>query len=276
MTTECNTKPINSTHSISEVVFVLQFTKYFGDSDYEKLISFEDKLKDQFSKMEKLKGVGFKLDDDGIKEQSITTARLMGLKFSEIAGDGSQIKMIRAEKRSIIINCYKYSRWSEVWRNIRGLLEMFTEQLISPQNPINSLALTYQDQFLLESSNNYDIFDVFNPDTQYLNKKVLTSGPYWHLHQGWFDTEAFSNSSILNILNINAASADKEHKTTIEHRGITKQTKPFTNVKTLFEKSDESKQARIDNYFELLHDKNKELLNDLLSNYMTDTIELNK
>lgn len=267
-------RPVKPDHSINEVVFVLHFSKPLSDKDFETLAQLEDFFKDDLPKMELQEGAGFKVNTkDGSMEP--LPSKKISLSFKHKNEKNEFDWALRAEANFIAVNCLDYDDgWKEIWPKVHHYLNYATKNLINPELSVESMALQYIDRFIYDGQIDcYETSTIFNEESEYLNKKITKVGPFWHIHQGWFDAIKGLPVRLLNILNITAAMADKEHHTTIDHSATVQFMNKITNHKTLFEDTING-MTGIDYHFNLLHDNNKQILRDLLNDERIDDIKL--
>jgi len=267
-------RPVKPNHSINEVVFVLHFSKSLSESDLQSLVQLEDQFKDELPKMEEKKGSGFSFSTEN-QQMEMLPSMLMSVAFKRMNDKNEFDWALRAERNFIAVNYLNYGNgWKEIWPKVKDYLTHAAQKLINTELSVESLALQYIDRFIYEGQIDcYEASTVFDEQSEYLNKKVTTVGPYWHIHQGWFETIKELPVRILNILNITAAMADKEHHTTIDHSATIQFKQKITNHKTLFEDIIKGK-TTIDYYFDLLHEENKQVLRELLNKERIDDIKL--
>jgi len=271
-----NTKPVNKTHSIAEVAFVFQFASDFIDADINRVMSLKHILKDQLPNMEPIQAIGIQLQGGSVNPPNFLPAKLMGVSFSCFGKDGSVEKLLKIEKNMVVVNVMTYTRWSAVWDEVRNYLQLVAEKISGPENQVVTIGLTYIDRFVYEGkAMEYRCTDVFNEASEFLTSRAFKAGPYWHVHQGWFEPSEVA-PRCLNILNINSADAGNEHHTTIEHRGVFQFLDPISNIKSMFFGGDDesSKESKIDQFFTKLHENNKEVLLKTLSKEMIKEIQL--
>lgn len=266
-------RPINSNHSIDEVVFVFLFSRPFSEENIQYLIDIEEKITNGKLKKEIHQGTEVKVGPQGeIKAQPV---KVKSLHFKGVDESNNLEWLIRVESKFISINCLNYSRWENIWEKAFDYFKILTPHLISTDNPIESVSLQYLDRFVYNGKiENYKTTNIFNEGTDYLNRKIAEVGPFWHLHQGWFNKNIKIGSRILNRLNITAAMADKEHHTTVDHNATIQFDPKITNFKTLFEDVTDEK-LNVVYFFESLHLENKVILRNLLNETMKKEINLN-
>lgn len=258
-------KPIHPEHSVVEVAFALQFSSRLDEAQLRSVSEMEGRLKDFLPKKEEATAIDFEIRNNEISP-SRHSQTLAEVKFSHYASDGTADWLMRVNRNLITVSCFAYERWHTVWPEAKRLLSMVGSALVSPTTPIGAISLQYIDRFLyLGDQRDYSAGELFNLSSPYLTPKSLEAGPYWHIHQGWFDATPHTlterESRLLNRLNINAAAAEGEHQTTIDHfmswqfrDAVSKRSAIFEDPEQLLEKS-----------MAHLHDNNKATLRRLLS-----------
>ncbi len=266
-------RSVKPDHSINEVAFVLTFLQPISEENLLSIKQLESKVHDRLPSMSLTEARGIEVEPDGkmVPQQS----KLQSVAFAHLDNKNELDWKLRVEANYIAVNCLDYSGgWKSIWPKVHALLKMASHNLISTDNPIDSLTLVYIDRFIYEGQiNGYKTSTIFNDDSDYLNKKVANAGPFWHIHQGWFDNIKDLSIRVLNKLNITAALADNEHHTTIDHSATIQFKKKIKNHKTLFDELIKEK-ITIDYYFNLLHDENKRLLQSLLNEDRITDIKL--
>lgn len=266
-------RPVKPDHSINEVVFVLTFSKSLSDENFNALTQLEDFLKDDLPKMELQQGAGIRFNSANQQMEPLPP-KTLALSFKHYTDDTFDWAL-RAEGNFIAINCLDYSEgWKNIWPKVHRYLNHTTQKLVNTELSIESLSLQYIDRFIYEGQMDcYETSTIFDEKSEYLNSKVTKVGPYWHIHQGWFVSIKELSSRILNILNITATIADKEHHTTIDHSATVQFKQKITNHKTLFKETIQG-ETTVDYYFNLLHDENKKILSELLNKERIEDIHL--
>jgi hypothetical protein len=125
------------------------------------------------------------------------------------------------------------------------------------------VALQTVDRFM-DSTETYQISGVLNPDSRFLTKQALESGSLWHIHQGWFE-ENNQDQRCLNVLNLSTNDTPDGVSTTIDH-----------NAQMIFNsgKSVTHLESELADIFEALHNKNKDIVRELLSDEQKGRIGL--
>ncbi len=268
-------RPFTPDHSIHEVAFVINFANPIAENVLVNFKGLSDKFISDLPKIDEQRASGFIINPrEKIVSQELDE-KLVSLSFKSFNSKGKATWNLRGEASILAVNCLDYSRWDDVWSRVFQYLAIAIPVFVSPENPIVSLALQYIDKFIYEGNpDSYKISTIFDTKSGYLNKQVNDSGPFWHLHQGWFVNRSdVPTTRILNQLNITAALVDKEHFTTIDHNSVLQFKTHISSSKYLLEREISGKKA-IDFYFNHLHAENKEILSKLLNEKRIKEIKL--
>lgn len=266
--------PINGAHSIVEVVFFVQFNPLFSQATIKKLISVEHDLKDDLPKSNPLKRVTFQLGQEK-QSSAFQDELIVGIELQSIRKDGSLDWMLRTTEDTISIHCLDYTRWDDVWGQAEGYLKKVFGYIEGSDSFISSIGLKCIDRFLYEGDLDYsDLSELFRPETPHLVKTVFTCGLLWHCHSGWFDN--LNNSQCLNQLNIDAnfinIRGNKVLAVTVDHNAIAFMENDETPSTVLEQNGNQM--TVLSEIMKALHLKNKHLLIELLSEQMTNRINL--
>lgn len=142
---------------------------------------------------------------------------------------------------------------------------------------VSGIGLAYRDAFLCDTPKNYDVSDVFRLENRFLPAAVLTSGNRWKqevsLPGGAFADNPLKISTTLTIEAKVTSSDDEEavsrelHATEITHSLTIRWNKSAASVVKWSE-------IRFRNLLDSLHQQNKSVLLELLSEEMIDKIGL--
>ena len=192
-------------------------------------------------------------------EKKITNDTLGGLSLLKIDTEGNKIWEVLIDKNNIVVTCYEYTRWEEVFTQTKTYLKEIIGVigLVS----IRGLTLEYIDEFnILDSTNNKWKEELFLSETKYLPKHIFKLLKPWHSHHGFFlDGKKTLNKRILLNLNIEYVVSNQDtYKLIIrsQHRSLMENAIHF-NTENIDSKIDE---AMVEN-----HEINKDLLRDLLT-----------
>lgn len=263
---ELSYSPINNAHSIVETVFFIQFSPVFGASTRRKLISIRDELKGQFPKSNLINRTVLNFDPAEGGQTVMNEVEPVGVELQRTSVDGSRLEwMLRITEDMVSVHCLDYTRWDEVWQQAETYLNKVFGYIDGSDSFVSSIGLRCIDRFLYKDDpEQSNLAELFKQDTPYIAKTAFTHGHLWHCHSGWF--ESLDDLQCLNQLNANADFANidgnKTLSITVDHSAtaIVEQNSNQTTALALI--------------MSQLHDKNKRLLIDLLTEQMARRINL--
>jgi uncharacterized protein (TIGR04255 family) len=179
-------EPVGTNHAITEAVFGLTFERAFTFDEVGLLFNSHEQFKERLPGLNRLQG--FPIFTLG---QSITTPNA-GLAFDRYNTAGGLERRLRLEGNAIYVNCLTYSRWEEVALEALGLISECMSIAIQTKNEIKGVLLQYIDLFeWRDNIEKYDLSQLFGKNNGYYPASIFEKGPFWHLHQGWFQVEGF-------------------------------------------------------------------------------------
>lgn len=257
-------RPISGKHAIEVAVFAVTFDKHFSKPSIDALLTLKELLKDRYPIFSETTAVSMKLGPGVISE---STSALNGVSLLKAGSDGKPEWVLRADGNTIVVLCYKYDRWGVEAPAALADLATVIKLVADDTNPVQHLSLQVVDRFVGIQMDSYKINQVFNSKSKYLTKHIVNnSGPLWHLHQGWFEPVE-GDIRQLNVLNLSTNDTPSGITTTIDHisRHI------FSNPRSITEVSDDK---FLQDIFDTLHLKNKEIVIDLINQTQRKAIKL--
>jgi len=251
--------PINKKNAIELMAFVIAFEQPFSPVTCENFLGLQDTFSEEFPNFNRTMNVEIKVTDEKPVEQS---EHLNGIVMQKTRENGQPEWQLRAQGNSIIATCFHYDRWkTESGKAINHLLKMVSS--VEQDNPVALVALQTVDRFM-DSVEAYHISGVLNSESRFLTKQALESGSLWHVHQGWFEQYG-QDQKCLNVLNLSTTDSPDGISTIIDH-----------NTQMIFNsgKSVTHLENELADVFEVLHNKNKEIVRELLSDGQKEKIGL--
>jgi len=278
---------IGDSHSIVEVVFTLEFARPF---DVEELAAFYNGGKHW---KEFLPIVTLEARAEGAKEFSVAPDAIPQLEFSEtpvlskvlfqrVKADASPEWRLQATTNLVTVNCLNYLRWASVSTKARELhmaaISSLFESTAATQGEQNvlelqSLTLQYIDRFSWTGSeDDYQLNLLINPNSDRVPAAILPRKIHWHSHQGWYETaESPSKGRILDRLHMSGQIVNNSYIATLD-------------TVCRFEFEEHLKLGQTDfldifqslvEVWDLLHEKSKSVLSDVLQENIQGEISLN-
>lgn len=259
--------PINSAHSISEVVVFLHFRHALGGDEIDALFKTRSDLKEDLPIGEEEFAIeaNFQFGPSDNQNIDVKKQRKSGFVLRSVKKDGSPEWAFRLADNTVNINCLAYTRWAETKERVLRYLKWFWGAPPTEERFVELVGLKYVDQFLYqEDESEYAPSDLLNFNSPLISRNIGGVGHLWHCHTGWFaEREEIGRP----LVQLNVASAPKviqdkmELVTTIENNIILRKSE---NVEILPDRV-EGPHGFLTRVLDDFHNLNKELLSELLS-----------
>lgn len=264
-------EPINKAHAIAEMVVFFEFTPDLG-AVMPSLMGVKETLKERLPKQEEVRAYAVELIGDSGKMNPLPA----GLKLSRFRADGQPEWLVQIGGPSISIHCLDYSRWSDVWSEVRFYIAEIFSEIGAAQIGISAIGLKYIDRFLWSGKpEEYTAQSLLASNTDLLHGKAFNSGSRWHCHTGWFD-DALEGQEVLNQLNIDSgigiANGRQTIILTVDHTQALR--RQGSNSISHFLDDPVSDDGPLSEMMAMLHKKNKNVLLSLLVADMAKRINL--
>lgn len=257
--------PINSANAIDAVAFAIVFNREFNEKEQNKLLGLQKVFEKDLPQFSQDMLVDTKIESETVIKQDVKKS---GIRLQKIEADGKISWVLHILSNQIIITCSSYDRWNNVWNNVDKYLKESVKLLDLADINVNAVVLQYIDKFTENNGKKYNVKNVFNSETEYLTSNVKNIGKLWHVHQGWFE-DVPNKEKILHVLNLGTIDNSEKILTTIDHSLRLQFVEKPKVAKKFFDKNKEYKKT-----FELLHEKNKNLLKSLLNKKQCEAIGL--
>jgi uncharacterized protein (TIGR04255 family) len=251
-------QPISGKHSIEAVAFVIEFEQPFSDATLERLLTLKDTLTAEYPSFTTTQLTQFKVENN---KMSSSSSGIGGVFLQKLSRDGRPARTLRVQANAILVTCFgfDYDSWKKTFSKALADLSVAANVAADDQNPLSSIVLQVIDRFVGPSIDSYDISQVFNSESSFITKQAQIAGPLWHIHQGWFHEQAeITDANNLNILNLGTNNTPAGVITTIDHVAKIN----FISPRKASDAGDKDLLATVFNY---LHDRNKNIVTDLLN-----------
>lgn len=170
----------------------------------------------------------------------------------------------------ILVSCHFYTNWKNVWSDAKKRLNLLLG-CVDPYKNIFSIDYSITDTFKAKKTDESLVpLKVFR-DNDLIAKHILSSQDYrWDFSQGWFEKSASQDQVLMRIEGQGAIENDVVIASIGNLHSHRLGTKPA--VKDLFDPADGN--SRIYEIFENFHNKNKDLLRELLVDGLLDRMGL--
>lgn len=263
-------RPCADSNAIEAVAFAITLSRVFTPREVESLSTIETLLKDDLPHAVKVSD--FLVNVDAGSQQgpavSFQQQSASGILLQKNSASGRAEWALRAAAETIVVNCWNYTSWDEVWPKAKKYLSSaIAAACVDQQLYAVSLATQVIDKFIYEdsgSSVDYSVDEVFSQDCPYLTPMARNSGKFWHVHQGWFDDAADLRGRVLNVLNISSGEpAPSVLHTTIDHQCVTQFRSPV-EISSLLGR-DSISDCVLDHMFGIHHSMNRQMITRALN-----------
>lgn len=265
-------RPLGDRHAIQEVVFILTFARPLNALEIEKFASSHDLWKAELPKS--LRPEVFQVflgptGPEGIPPPPPPTS-ISPVIFQSFRRDGTLEWQMQANQNWLAVNCLSYSRWDAISKQaisllVKGLASFQTDEL-----PILGMTLQYIDTFVWEGDlNTYSCSSLLNQNSKLLPSAFHPDGPVWHFHSGGYDLSGIAETGrrLMRRIHIDSLIEGPSSVTRMD----------ISLTSDFLTKAGELQAITIDKiYAEMnwLHDENKKLLAEIISNDMQQRIAL--
>lgn len=259
-------------HSIVSTAFAVGFNRNITPEEVASLQPVVDSLKIELPQVQEILSAKVEVQPGGSSHtQNFIKS---GLSLQCHARDGSVEWKLAVSDDHIIVQCFKYTRWLNVWDKAKSYLGSVLTGLrvAAPSLKLTAATLTVTDNFSMNChSEDYDYTALFSKNCPYLTRNMEKVGPDWHVHQGWFEfLKGAAAGRMLQQLNLGSLGHDSRVVVTIEHVISFRLASPI-----LMGDLGAAATNSVDTYFQRGHSENKTILKKLLNDGMAARIQLN-
>jgi uncharacterized protein (TIGR04255 family) len=271
-------------HAIVAATFGIEFTAPPPAAVIRDLLALHPKLKDAYPRKREVAGaVGISIGASAIDTLRETGGASSGLSFDSLRPDGTVERSIRIQGTRLVITRGDYTRWAEIWEQTRSVIEKILP-IAMEHVGVAALLLSYQDRFLWDGDRtNFPADIVFRKGSQHLAPHVFQSPDLWHSYHGFFEyREEPQPHQMLHVIEAQTMSTQEDGvvaRVSLNHRalpggrpGAEVEGIPIQDVKELL--GDDT--GLLDDYINLMHDADKELLAEVVNDGICDLIGLKR
>lgn len=277
-----NARPLRGRNAIEAVAFVLQYVRAFDQEELEKIAALKDSFTGESWKAVPMQGVTLQVGAPAFVPQPTAN----GSTFQKVGDDGKFVWMVRAFNNMIVVNCFDYDRWTDVWNQASHYLKLVANAIASDSLRVNLAVLQITDRFTYGADPEpYDIRDVFRVDSPYLPANVGSSGAIWYANHGWAvniadagangnGEPAFEGATLGNAITVSSNRINNVLTSTIDHVGQIAFDKNHLPM-NLFAGDEARDDAFLSSVFcDLLKPNNKTIVRSLLNDAQLNAIGL--
>ena len=216
--------------------------------------------------------------------------QLGGFIFDSLKPDGDVERSISLMDTKLSIMRADYQSWERTWGDARETFVLMLPVLLE-RSAVVSFHLQYHDRFICGGEHEHSSpRKVLRPESHWLTPKVFEAGELWHSHYGFFEyPDQPHRHQLLNVVEtqlIPVENVQDDLKTELAI-DVKQNHRVIHGVERAGGHPDEAKTAEeilgveggtglIDAYMDEMHDRNKQILAQLINDEMCDRIKLDR
>ncbi|MCJ2059824.1 TIGR04255 family protein [Methylobacterium sp. J-048] len=273
-------RPVHDAHAIVEETIFLEFTPPLQQA-MPALLTLKEELKDEFTAIETLNVMQVQVTQQQggapqIGPQQISEGA--GLRMIRSHADGTIETVINIQTTSVTITCNKYTRWDEIWPHQKSYISRILAKIHGTNSFLTGIGMRWVDQFVYDGDEPaYAAAELLRSGSAHLNPLAFSSGTRWHCHTGWFNGGTNPGRDVLNQLNVDAGqmnvAGEIRTAVAISHIQALRIAQRLDELASFNQASDPDHRA-LSGLMEALHDGNKRVLRELLTDSMIERIGL--
>lgn len=246
--------PISESHALDSIEFKICMVRPFLPHEIDRLHQKSDRWREKLP--------AFRATSAPV-QIGAQTRDFSGMVYSFLRPNGVPTWAFQVVGREVTVTCNLYTRWDPVWKQAEKYLQAALEASFDADdstrlNAIELVSMNVTDRFTCDTDK-YDAAALFEK-SNYTPDFLFDSGPSWHIGSGWF--EPHEGTRYLHNLKLESIEHNESKicEVEIDHyiRGVLddlNRSEPF----------DEADYKRIENIFSSFHNKNKNILRDILT-----------
>lgn len=260
--------PYSGEHSIQEVVVAVHFPAEFPPEVVERSYhaaeaDFEGEFS-QFNAIHRhLHNVKVNISTQRILSPQVPSQPVfVGFEFLKLKPDAKPARVLRFHENVLSLHFLEYESWDMTLEITLKYLKTVLSLLTLTENPVVAFSLQYVDRYTYDGPQNESRAEMLlQENSAYISTRCFDSKSLWHCNSGWF--ESFESGPILHQLNIGSGLIDQVSTITINHNATCQLEISRQSVGAIFQPDARGKND-IKSSFDLLHQRNKEIIKDII------------
>ena len=266
-------KPRGDRHAVVEVVFGLLLDRAVSASEISSLEANHGNWSEDLPRMERAAVVPLFFGNvlNPMSEQMHMPAG--GIIFTHFKPDGNPTLRLRIENNVIFINCLAYTRWAEIGTKARSIINRIYEAALAESglSVIGSM-LEVVDVFdWVPSDDDYDAKDLFSDNGVRLTSGFLDRGPLFHHYEGWYQTTDLPPEAGRKLERVHIDSQEYGESYSVKFDCF----QQLDHIAPVAIGDYLAANGACDKLFDFLHDSNKRILGEYITQEMAVRIKLN-
>lgn len=279
-------KPHGGKHAISNVLFLFEFSAPLPPQAFASLLEgtqLHDQLVEELPRVSKQQQMMLNIPQGPGVEQFFgapfpipfagpfgPAGPISGIAFDRVKPNGEPALSVNVQANALLIVCGEYVRWAGLWAEVRKYLSILTPWL--GDTKFSALSLQYTDAFKVSFPRGeaQPLTELFSLGNKYLPPTFASLTDAFHSHHGYFSRPEFGlGGKLLTNVNVNVtetASVFDVQITTVHKYQLFEMFDPVV---------DGQLNDQMNDVFQYLHDQNKLVVGDMLTDQVKDMISFN-
>lgn len=277
-----NIKPLGGKHAISNVLFVFEFSAPVPPHAFADLLEgtpLHDQLIVELPRVSKQQQLLMNFPQNPENQffgnpfsQPFSPPGLIsGIAFDRVKPNGEPALSVNIQANMLMIICGEYERWAGLWSEVKKYLTILAPWL--GDEKFSALSLQYTDAFKVNFPRGIaePLTELFDSSTHFLPPTFTSLKDAFHSHHGYFTQPDYDLSGkLLTNVNVNVtetASIFDVQITTAHKYHLFEMFSPVM--------ADGSLNPKMSDVFQYLHDENKVVVGNMLSEQVKEMISFN-
>jgi uncharacterized protein (TIGR04255 family) len=255
--------PFAGAHAVQSAAFAIEWSDELSDVEVSSLLGLHEQLKPSLPLSAPLQSIQLQMSGNAQPVRVQTTA---GCVFNR-PGNNGPARTLEVARNRMVGQINDYTRWQPVWDEVNGWFSVVGPTI--GKRKISSIGLQYNDVFHWRGvPQDMDLTTLFLNGSKLLPANVFEIKGQWHSHHGYFmDRPLPIQHRLLENINVNVLEelGERSFVITTVHKAEVSQIWGWEGLK------DAIAPLMVD-----LHNRNKEVLSQLLSEHAKKMINLSK
>ena len=256
--------PSAGNHSVQNAAFAIEWLSELSPTELNAAMSAHAELSGSLPQLNQATVMNFQIGIGAGGQPQMLPAGVGGFTFSRPASAGGISRLLEVDRMRCVAQVNDYTRWKSVWPEVRKWFAAVIPKL--GRRNFTSIGIQFNDVFhWRDRIESFDPAQVFSATSTLLPSGVLENKLTWHSHHGYFvNIDKPIQSVLLENVNINVVDNLNQRSVIITtvHKAKVDMWK--------WEEMD----SNIDNLMEILHQRNKAALANVLSKSAAESISL--
>jgi uncharacterized protein (TIGR04255 family) len=279
-------KPHGGKHAISNVLFLFEFSAPLPPHAFASLLEgteLHDQLVEKLPRVSKQQQMMLNIPQGPGVEQFFgapfpgpfagpfgPAGPISGIAFDRVKPNGEPALSVNIQANALIIVCGEYVRWAGLWAEVKRYLSILVPWL--GDTKFSALSLQYTDAFKVSfpQGEAQPLTELFCAGNKYLPPTFTSLTDAFHSHHGYFSRPEFGlGGKLLTNVNVNVtetASVFDVQITTVHKYQLFEMFSPVARGEL---------NDQMNDVFQYLHDQNKLVVGDMLTDQVKDMISFN-